>query len=82
MNRRHLRYQDRIILAHFFGKFHLFNVGRNDLRFDILFVPDAHGGDQGTDADSCCSQVVDLIDSSVPCRFVRNWKEWSLTVGR
>ena len=62
MNRRHLRYQDRIILAHFFGKFHLFNVCRNDLRFDILFVPDAHGGDQGTDADSCCSQVVDLVD--------------------
>ena len=62
MDRGHLRHEDGVVLAHFFGKFHLLNVGRNDLRFNVPFVPDADCRDQRANPDSCRSQVVDFVN--------------------
>ena len=62
VDRGHLRTDDGVILAHLFGKRYLLNSGRTDGAVLAQFLTDTDRGQQGTDTDTCRTQVVDFID--------------------
>ena len=62
VDRGHLRTDDGVVLAHLFGKRYLLNSGRTDGAVLAQFLTDTDRGQQGTDTDTCRTQVVDFID--------------------
>ena len=62
MNRRHLRTEDRVILAHFLGKQHAVHIGGNDGALLMLLFLGAQRGNQRADTDTRRSQIVYLVD--------------------
>ena len=62
VERRHLRAENSVFLAHLFGKGYLLDGSRPDGSLFILSLFCTDGSDQRTDTDPCGTQVVDLID--------------------
>ena len=62
MDRGHLRTDDGVVLTHLFGKRYLLNSGRTDVAVFAHLLTDTDRRQQGTDTDTCRTQVVDLID--------------------
>ena len=71
VDRRHLRSEDRIVLAHVLRKADFFDRCVAELADGLLGVADADRRDQGTHADAGAAQVVDLVDLEAGVDFVR-----------
>ena len=71
MDRRHFRAEDRVFLLHFLGKDRPLVIVRYD---DPLFIQARAHTDrrqQGTDADTGCTEVVDLVDLETGVNLAR-----------
>ena len=62
VDRGHLRTDDGIVLTHLFGKRYLLDSGRTDVAVLAHLFADTDCRQQGTDTDTCRTQVVDFID--------------------
>ena len=62
MDGRHLRAEDRVGLAHLFGKGHLLDGRRADGPLCLFLFPYADRCEKRADTDAGSSQVIDLID--------------------
>ena len=62
MDRRHLRTEDGVVLAHLLREDDAVVIRRNDGAPRLLLLTDTDRRDQGTDTDACRTEVVDLID--------------------